>query len=111
MRYPLVPLLYLQSSDEHSVLHDLRRLSHQVDGGAFAGGAFACGAFVGGAFDGVVEAAVSSGLEERPAVGDSVKGGRTTTSSGVRPSLDAGVGGTSTAAVTGVDDDMGAGLN
>ena len=50
------------------------------------------GAFDGGAFDGVVDAAASSRLEERPA-GDSVKGRRTTTSSGVRPSLDAGAGG------------------
>ena len=32
---------------------------------------------------------------------------RTTTSSGARPSLDAGVGGMSDAAVTGIDDDIG----
>ncbi len=67
--------------------------------------------FIGGTFDGVVEATVSSGLEELTAAGDSVKGRRTMTSSGVRPSLDAGLGGISNAAVTGVDDDMGAGLN
>ena len=71
----------------------------------------------GGAFGGMLVAAVLSGSEERASkeqatpLGDYVKGRRTTTSSGVRPSLDAGVGGMSDAAVTGVDDDMGAGLN
>ena len=46
--------------------------------------------------------------------GDSAKGRRTTASSGVRPSSDAGVGGMSAAmsaaALTGGDDDMGVGM-
>ena len=72
-----------------------------------------CGAF-DGTFDGLVDAAVSSGLEERPLEeqatlsGDSVKGRRTKTSSGARHSLDAVVAGMSDAAVTGIDDDIGA---
>ncbi len=75
------------------------------NGGAFDDG---CEFDDGGAFDGVVAAAVSSRLNDW---GDSLKGRRTTILSGVRASLDAGVGGASVAAVTGVDDDMGAGLN
>ena len=66
--------------------------------------------FDGVAIDGVVDAAALSSILEEKA-GDSVKGRRTTTSSGVRPPLDAGVGGMNDAAVTGVDDDMAAGLN
>lgn len=76
-----------------------------------------CGRVVGLEKRASEEAAVSSGLEKRASEeratpsDDSVKGRRTTTSSGVRPSLDAGVGWMSDAAVTGVDDGMGAGMN
>ena len=67
-----------------------------------------------GAFDSVLDAAMLSGLEERASeeratpLGNLVKGRQTTTSV-VR--LDTGVGEKNEAAVTGVDDDMRAGMN